>query len=52
MSTEILLTVSIVVGLILWLTVDYVRSLRHNKTSVLRKTWDWIRNVMDVLSGL
>jgi len=52
MSLEIVLTVLIAGGLIVCVTVDYVRSLGHNRKSLAHKTWDWIKNVLDVLWGL
>jgi hypothetical protein len=39
-------------ALIVWVTVDYLRSLRHNKKSVFRKTWEWMKNLLDILWGL
>lgn len=52
MSLEILLTVLIATALIMSGTVDYFRSLHHNEKSVARKTWDWIKNLLDILWGL
>ena len=47
-----LLTVLIATALIIGVTVDYFWSLRHSTESLAHKTWDWIKNVLDVLWGL
>jgi hypothetical protein len=47
-----LLTALIAATLIALVTVDYFRGLRHNEKSVARKTWDWIKNLADILWGL
>ena len=52
MSLEMLLTALIATALIVGATVDYFRSLRLNEKSVARKTWDWIKNLADILWGL
>jgi len=52
MSLAMLLTVLIATVLIASVTVDYFRSLRHNERSVARKTWDWIKNLLDIVWGL
>lgn len=47
-----LLVVLIASTLIVSVTVDYFRSLSQNEKSVARKTWDWIKNLVDILWGL
>jgi hypothetical protein len=52
MSLEGMFTIAIVVALTVYVTVDYITSLRQNERSIARKTWDWIKNVIDILWGL
>jgi bacteriorhodopsin len=52
MSLKMLFTIAIVVALIVYVSVDYFRSLRQNRKTFARKTWEWIKNIMDILWGI
>jgi hypothetical protein len=46
------ITVLVATALMVWVTIDYFRSLRHNGKTVVGKTWDWMKNLLDILWGL
>jgi len=48
----LLIIFSIVIILVIYVTVLYVRDLRTGKDSFIKKTWRWIKDVIDVLFGL
>lgn len=44
----------LLVGLlfVIFFTVRFVRSLEHKEGRLLAKIWEWIKNVLDAISGI
>lgn len=47
-----LIIVVIVIALITYFTLVYVRHLKQRDTSVLKATWQWIKDLWDTITGL